>query len=58
VPVTIAFGAHDRLVRARNMRFRDQPRAHAKWVTLHGCGQVPMFDDPELIVRTILDGIG
>jgi pimeloyl-ACP methyl ester carboxylesterase len=57
IPVTIAFGTHDRMVTTRKMRFRDQLPAHTKWVTLPDCGHVPMYDDPELVVRTILEGI-
>jgi pimeloyl-ACP methyl ester carboxylesterase len=57
IPVTIAFGSHDRMVTTRGMRVRDQLPAHANWVTLPDCGHVPMYDDPDLVVRTILEGI-
>jgi pimeloyl-ACP methyl ester carboxylesterase len=56
VPVTIAFGSHDRMVPARNSRHVDQLPAHARWVTLPDCGHVPMFDDAALVARTILHG--
>jgi pimeloyl-ACP methyl ester carboxylesterase len=48
VPVTMAWGERDRLVRA--------PRVTpAGWrtVVLPGCGHLPMWDDPELVVRVI-----
>jgi pimeloyl-ACP methyl ester carboxylesterase len=57
VPVTVAFGTHDRMVRARSMRFTDQLPAHTTFVTLPDCGHLPMWDDPALIVSAILDGI-
>ena len=56
VPVTIAWGQHDRL-----LLLRQAPRAgaaipHAKLVTLYGCGHVPMTDDPEQVARVLLEG--
>ncbi|MBF9352897.1 alpha/beta fold hydrolase [Mycobacteroides chelonae] len=57
VPVTIAFGSHDRIVLARDSRHRDQLPPHATWVTLAGCGHLPMPDDPELVAAAILDGV-
>jgi pimeloyl-ACP methyl ester carboxylesterase len=56
VPVTIAFGSHDRMLPQRNSRLRDQLPAHTRWVTLPNCGHVPMWDHPDLVARTILDG--
>lgn len=53
---TIAWAQRDRLLLAG----RQAPRA-ARWlpqarhVTLHGCGHVPMWDDPEQVARAILD---
>jgi pimeloyl-ACP methyl ester carboxylesterase len=55
VPVTIAYGDRERLVRKRARRGDELP-AHTRWVTLAGCGHVPTWDDPELVARTILDG--
>ncbi|MEU7898371.1 alpha/beta fold hydrolase [Nonomuraea sp. NPDC049152] len=54
-PITIAWGAHDRLL------LRRQAVRAAKWSgqrvkLLQGCGHVPMSDDPELIARVILEG--
>jgi pimeloyl-ACP methyl ester carboxylesterase len=45
VPVTIAFGSRDRVLLPVVSRRRDQLPNHARWVTLAGCGHVPMFDD-------------
>ena len=55
-PTTIAWGQHDRLL----LTFRQAPRAQrrlpqARHVRLHGCGHVPMWDDPEQVARAILD---
>jgi pimeloyl-ACP methyl ester carboxylesterase len=56
VRVTVAIGSHDRMVPARTSRFRDQLPAHTRWVTLPDCGHLPMWDHPDLVVRTILEG--
>ena len=53
---TIAWAEHDRLLLAG----RQAPRARrwlpaARHVTLHGCGHVPMWDDPEQVARAIRD---
>ena len=55
-PTTIAWGDRDRLL----IYSRQFPRTRrllpeARHVTLHGCGHVPMWDDPEQVARTILD---
>lgn len=55
VPVTIAYGDRERLVRTRARRGDELP-PHTRWVTLAGCGHVPTWDDPELVARTILEG--
>lgn len=54
VPITIAWGEHDRLL------LRRQAVRAAKWSghrvkLLKGCGHVPMSDDPELVARIILE---
>ena len=55
-PATIAWGQRDRLLIAS----RQAPRAQ-RWlpglrhVRLHGCGHVPMWDDPQQVARVILD---
>ena len=56
VPVTIAWGTRDALLlpgqalRARRLL----PDAHHVW--LHGCGHVPMSDDPDQVARVLLRG--
>jgi pimeloyl-ACP methyl ester carboxylesterase len=57
VPVTIAYGERERLLPRRARRGEELPQ-HARWVTLPACGHVPVWDDPELVVKTILDGCG
>ncbi|MGV9301767.1 alpha/beta fold hydrolase [Nonomuraea sp. NPDC003727] len=54
-PITIAWGAHDRLLPRR------QAVRAAKWSgqrvkLLQGCGHLPMSDEPELVARVILEG--
>ena len=56
VPDDDRLGEHDRLLLAG----RQAPRARrrlpeARHVTLHGCGHVPTWDDPEQVARAILD---
>ena len=55
VPVTIAWGDTERLIPAKARR-RDELPAHTRFVTLSGCGHTPMWDDPPLVARTILEG--
>jgi len=52
VPVTIAWGEHDRLVGPPKPERRP---AGARFVVLPGVGHTPMWDDPELVARTLLD---
>lgn len=52
VPVTIAWGEHDRLV--------GPPKSHrrppgSRFIVLPGCGHTPNWDDPELIAELLLD---
>jgi pimeloyl-ACP methyl ester carboxylesterase len=56
VPITIAYGERERLVPKRARRADELP-PQTRWVTLPGCGHVPTWDDPELVARTILEGI-
>jgi pimeloyl-ACP methyl ester carboxylesterase len=58
VPVTIAWGAKDRLLPPRQARGARRRLPHAKFVALPGCGHVPMTDDPDLVARVLLDGSG
>jgi pimeloyl-ACP methyl ester carboxylesterase len=58
VPVTIAWGEHDRILpprQAAHARAR-LPGAHHVW--LPGCGHVPMYEDPHLVASTILATTG
>jgi pimeloyl-ACP methyl ester carboxylesterase len=53
-PTTVAWGDRDRLL----IYSRQAPRARrelpaARHVTLHGCGHVPTWDDPEQVARVI-----
>ena len=55
-PTTIAWGQHDRLLLTSRQAPRAQRRLpQARHVRLHGCGHVPMWDDPEQVARAILD---
>jgi pimeloyl-ACP methyl ester carboxylesterase len=55
VPITIAWGEKDRLLPAK-ARIVDELPAGIRTLTLPGCGHLPMWDDPELVSRTILEG--
>ena len=58
VPVTIAWGDRDRILRPHQA---DRARARlpsARHVTLRGCGHLPMTDAPELVASTILTTTG
>jgi pimeloyl-ACP methyl ester carboxylesterase len=58
-PVTIAWGEHDRLLltgpQAARAR-REWPEAHH--VTLHDCGHLPAWDDPDQVVEVIRSTAG
>lgn len=56
VPVTIAVGTLDRMVRPADSQFRDQLPAHARWIELPDVGHMPMWEAPDLIADTILEG--
>jgi pimeloyl-ACP methyl ester carboxylesterase len=58
VPITVAFGARDLGLREKECRRNAELPLHTQWMTLRGCGHVPMFDDPELVVRVILECAG
>ncbi|WP_147944497.1 alpha/beta fold hydrolase [Microbispora sp. CSR-4] len=55
VPVTIAWGDHDRLL-PRRQAVRAARWAGQRALLLRGCGHLPMSDDPELVARVILEG--
>ncbi|HEY0279084.1 MAG TPA: alpha/beta fold hydrolase [Solirubrobacterales bacterium] len=53
VPVTIAWAEEDRLVGPPREECRP---AGARFLTMPHVGHVPMWDDPDLVVRVLLDG--
>jgi pimeloyl-ACP methyl ester carboxylesterase len=55
VPVTLAWGEHDELVRNKPLPERLLPKG-VEQVMLPGCGHVPTWDDPELVARVVLAG--
>ncbi|XVQ10777.1 alpha/beta fold hydrolase [Spirillospora sp. CA-255316] len=56
VPVTIAWGTKDRVLRASQAVRAQRALPDARFVWLEGCGHVPMGDDPELVAKVLLDG--
>ncbi|MBD9735467.1 alpha/beta fold hydrolase [Streptomyces sp. H28] len=56
VPVTVAWGAKDRLLIPRQGVRAKQMIPRTRLVRLPGCGHVPMNDDPALVARVLLDG--
>lgn len=54
VPVTVAWGEEERLLPTKARRVDELP-PHARVVTLHGCGHLPFWDDPEAVARVILN---
>jgi pimeloyl-ACP methyl ester carboxylesterase len=58
VPVTIAWGTRDRLLRPRQMLMAKARLPQARLLPLPGCGHVPMTDDPSLVAGILLQGSG
>lgn len=56
VPVTIAWGARDRLLWPGQSRLARARLPQARHVTLRGCGHVPMTDNPPLVADVLLRG--
>jgi len=56
VPVTIAWGAKDRVLPPRQALVAMGRLPGARFVPLPGCGHVPMTDDPALVAKVLLDG--
>jgi|SRR5579884_254190 len=56
VPVTIAWGEHDRLLLRRQAQRAEREIPDARVVVLEGCGHVPTYDDPPQVARVILEG--
>jgi pimeloyl-ACP methyl ester carboxylesterase len=54
-PVTIAWGEKERLISKKARRLDELP-PQTRVVTLPGCGHVPMWDDPERVASTIIEG--
>ena len=54
VPVTVVWGEKDRLL-PQKARLLDELPPQTQTATLAGCGHLPMWDDPELVARTILE---
>ena len=55
-PVTVAWGTRDIMLLPWQSRHREELPPHARFVSLPGCGHVPMHDDPDLVARIILEG--
>ena len=56
VPVTVAWGAKDRLLLPRQARRAARAIPRARVLLMDGCGHVPTWDDPEQVARVILEG--
>ncbi len=54
VPVTLAWGAKDKLLPPRQRMRVHELLPDAQVGVLPGCGHLPMWDDPDLVVRTIM----
>lgn len=56
VPVTVAWGEHDRLLLRRQAVRALHQLPGARLLTLKGCGHVPTYDDPPTVAGVLLDG--
>jgi pimeloyl-ACP methyl ester carboxylesterase len=56
VPVTVGWGARDRLLPFRQSKLVKLRLPEATVVRLPGCGHVPMTDDPNLVADLLLHG--
>ncbi|WP_433078424.1 alpha/beta fold hydrolase [Dactylosporangium sp. CA-052675] len=54
VPITVAWGDRDRILRPVQARRAREVLPGACFVDLPGCGHVPMSDDPDAVVRVVL----
>jgi pimeloyl-ACP methyl ester carboxylesterase len=57
VPVTVAWGERERLI-PRSARRRHELPAHTRFLELPECGHIPMWDDPGLVARIMLEAAG
>lgn len=55
VPLAVAFGTHDWLL-PRSARLRSELPSHTRWLEPKGWGHVPMWKDPQGVVKLILEG--
>lgn len=55
VPTTIAWGEKDRLLIPRQAKRAARAIPSARHLTLHGCGHVPTWDDPDQVARVLLE---
>jgi pimeloyl-ACP methyl ester carboxylesterase len=58
VPVTVAWGTRDRILRHRQAALARRCLPGARHVDLDGCGHVPMLDDPDAVAAAILGTTG
>lgn len=56
VPVTVVFGAEDRVLLPRSARRRDELPTNTRWLDLPNSGHMPMLDDAPAVARLLLDG--
>src|SRR5205085_2251649 len=55
VPVTLVWGAKDRLLPAKQRVRARELLPNARTGVLPGCGHLPMWDDPDMTARAVLD---
>jgi pimeloyl-ACP methyl ester carboxylesterase len=58
VPVTVAWGDHDRILPPRQAELARAVLPHGRHVSLPDCGHVPMSDAPDLVAQVILQTTG
>lgn len=56
VPVTIAWGTRDRILRRPRAELITRLIPQAQLLMLPGCGHVPMSDNPDLVAQVLLSG--
>jgi pimeloyl-ACP methyl ester carboxylesterase len=56
VPVTIAWAGRDLVLPRWQAQTAKHRLPHATHLALRGVGHVPMFDDPRLVARVLLEG--